>query len=162
MMFLCFSFSEEVVLSLVVVNIFLTLIVTKFHFQQQVHALVHDIFSVCQVGYWNEDEKYVTTASLMRGSNDTYGLQNRTYIVTTILVSRCKIDRKIKQREDDTISHLMLKDTKGKTIWCPEVHFSLQQYIYSALENAQYVLHLAVLPCSLCGSDITISVFNTT
>lgn len=45
---------------------------------------------MCQVGYWNEDEKYVTTASLMRGSNETYGLQNRTYIVTTILVSQCK------------------------------------------------------------------------
>lgn len=27
----------------------------------------------------------------MRSSNDTYGLQNRTYIVTTILVSQCKI-----------------------------------------------------------------------
>ncbi|KAK1904303.1 Glutamate receptor 1, partial [Dissostichus eleginoides] len=41
-----------------------------------------------KVGYWNEDEKYVTTASFMRGSNETYGLQNRTYIVTTILVSK--------------------------------------------------------------------------
>ncbi|XP_077433437.1 glutamate receptor 1a isoform X3 [Vanacampus margaritifer] len=40
-----------------------------------------------KVGYWNEDEKYVTTATLMRGSNETYGLQNRTYIVTTILES---------------------------------------------------------------------------
>ncbi|XP_029917980.1 glutamate receptor 1a isoform X2 [Myripristis murdjan] len=40
-----------------------------------------------KVGYWNEDEKYVSTAAYMRGSNDTYGLQNRTYIVTTILES---------------------------------------------------------------------------
>ncbi|XP_077588459.1 glutamate receptor 1a isoform X1 [Stigmatopora nigra] len=40
-----------------------------------------------KVGYWNEDEKYVTTATFTRGSNDTYGLQNRTYIVTTILES---------------------------------------------------------------------------
>uniref|UniRef100_A0A669BLF5 Glutamate receptor n=1 Tax=Oreochromis niloticus TaxID=8128 RepID=A0A669BLF5_ORENI len=39
-----------------------------------------------KVGYWNEDEKYVTTASL-RGSNETYPLLNRTYIVTTILES---------------------------------------------------------------------------
>uniref|UniRef100_A0A8C6TCS9 Glutamate receptor, ionotropic, AMPA 1a n=1 Tax=Neogobius melanostomus TaxID=47308 RepID=A0A8C6TCS9_9GOBI len=39
-----------------------------------------------KVGYWNEDEKYVTTASFLRG-NETYGLQNRTYIVTTILES---------------------------------------------------------------------------
>lgn len=55
--------------------------------------LVCDISSLSQVGYWNEDEKYVTTASFMRGSNETYGLQNRTYIVTTILVSLCKIER---------------------------------------------------------------------
>uniref|UniRef100_A0A673WFQ5 Glutamate receptor n=1 Tax=Salmo trutta TaxID=8032 RepID=A0A673WFQ5_SALTR len=41
-----------------------------------------------KVGYWNEDEKYVSTATFMRGSNDSsYGLQNRTYIVTTILES---------------------------------------------------------------------------
>ncbi len=42
------------------------------------------IFS--QVGYWNEDEKFVSTAAYIPGSNDTYGLQNRTYIVTTIMV----------------------------------------------------------------------------
>lgn len=29
----------------------------------------------------------------MRGSNETYGLQNRTYIVTTILVSQCNMER---------------------------------------------------------------------
>uniref|UniRef100_A0A6Q2ZI94 Glutamate receptor n=1 Tax=Esox lucius TaxID=8010 RepID=A0A6Q2ZI94_ESOLU len=41
-----------------------------------------------KVGYWNEDEKYVSTATFMRGSNESnYGLQNRTYIVTTILES---------------------------------------------------------------------------
>uniref|UniRef100_A0A671PSY0 Glutamate receptor 1-like n=1 Tax=Sinocyclocheilus anshuiensis TaxID=1608454 RepID=A0A671PSY0_9TELE len=40
-----------------------------------------------KVGYWNEDEKFVSTAAYMPGSNDTYGLQNRTYIVTTILES---------------------------------------------------------------------------
>ncbi|TNN26616.1 Glutamate receptor 1 [Liparis tanakae] len=45
-----------------------------------------------KVGYWNEDEKYVTTASFVRGSNETYGLQNRTYIVTTILVSNTERD----------------------------------------------------------------------
>lgn len=39
-----------------------------------------------QVGYWNEDETFVSTAAYMSGSNDTYGFQNRTYIVTTILV----------------------------------------------------------------------------
>ncbi|CAB1325042.1 unnamed protein product, partial [Coregonus sp. 'balchen'] len=36
-----------------------------------------------KVGYWTEDEKYVSTATFMRGSNDSsYGLQNRTYICT--------------------------------------------------------------------------------
>ncbi|MCJ8734005.1 hypothetical protein PDJAM_G00230500 [Pangasius djambal] len=40
-----------------------------------------------KVGYWNEDEKFVGTAAYMPGSNDTYGFQNRTYIVTTILES---------------------------------------------------------------------------
>uniref|UniRef100_A0A8C9S7P1 Glutamate receptor, ionotropic, AMPA 1a n=1 Tax=Scleropages formosus TaxID=113540 RepID=A0A8C9S7P1_SCLFO len=40
-----------------------------------------------KVGYWNEDEKYVSTATYAPGSNETYGLQNRTYIVTTILES---------------------------------------------------------------------------
>jgi len=38
------------------------------------------------VGYWNEDEKFVSTAAYIPGINETYGLQNRTYIVTTILV----------------------------------------------------------------------------
>ncbi|KAK3536115.1 hypothetical protein QTP70_029354 [Hemibagrus guttatus] len=40
-----------------------------------------------KVGYFNEDEKFVSTAAYMSGSNDTYGFQNRTYIVTTILES---------------------------------------------------------------------------
>ncbi|XP_017330667.1 glutamate receptor 1a isoform X3 [Ictalurus punctatus] len=40
-----------------------------------------------KVGYWNEDEKFVSTAAYMSGSNDTYGFQNHTYIVTTILES---------------------------------------------------------------------------
>lgn len=55
----------------------------KNQFCPQVHLILDD----SQVGYWNEEEKYVNTASFVRGSNDTYGLQNRTYIVTTILVS---------------------------------------------------------------------------
>ncbi|XDV37290.1 hypothetical protein PO909_006914 [Leuciscus waleckii] len=40
-----------------------------------------------KVGYWNEDEKFVSTAAYMPGSNETSGLQNRTYIVTTIMES---------------------------------------------------------------------------
>ncbi|XP_061089654.1 glutamate receptor 1a isoform X2 [Conger conger] len=38
-----------------------------------------------KIGYWNEDEKFVSTAG--SHGNDTYGLLNRTYIVTTILES---------------------------------------------------------------------------
>ncbi|XP_035266459.1 glutamate receptor 1a isoform X4 [Anguilla anguilla] len=38
-----------------------------------------------KIGYWNEDEKYVSTAG--SHGNDTYALLNRTYIVTTILES---------------------------------------------------------------------------
>ncbi|XP_026879870.2 glutamate receptor 1a isoform X1 [Electrophorus electricus] len=40
-----------------------------------------------KVGYWNEDEKFVSTSAYFPGSNGTNGLQNRTYIVTTILES---------------------------------------------------------------------------
>ncbi|XP_066572920.1 glutamate receptor 1 isoform X1 [Amia ocellicauda] len=40
-----------------------------------------------KVGYWNEDESYVNTATYSHVGNDTTGLQNRTYIVTTILES---------------------------------------------------------------------------
>ncbi|XP_051536245.1 glutamate receptor 1-like isoform X3 [Myxocyprinus asiaticus] len=40
-----------------------------------------------KVGYWNEREKYVSTAAYSNILNETFGLQNRTYIVTTILES---------------------------------------------------------------------------
>ncbi|XP_036424895.1 glutamate receptor 1a isoform X1 [Colossoma macropomum] len=40
-----------------------------------------------KVGYWNEDEKFVSTAAFAPGNNDTHGFHNRTYIVTTILES---------------------------------------------------------------------------
>uniref|UniRef100_A0A8C1IZE6 Glutamate receptor n=1 Tax=Cyprinus carpio TaxID=7962 RepID=A0A8C1IZE6_CYPCA len=39
------------------------------------------------VGYWNQHEKYVNTATYSNMLNETYGLQNRTYVVTTILES---------------------------------------------------------------------------
>ncbi|KAL8212103.1 UNVERIFIED_CONTAM: Glutamate receptor 1 [Gekko kuhli] len=38
-----------------------------------------------KIGYWNEDEKFVPTAVDQQGANETTNLQNRTYIVTTIL-----------------------------------------------------------------------------
>ncbi|XP_067279464.1 glutamate receptor 1b isoform X2 [Pseudorasbora parva] len=40
-----------------------------------------------KVGYWNQREKYVNTATYSSVLNETFGLQNRTYIVTTILES---------------------------------------------------------------------------
>ncbi|KAI5096778.1 glutamate receptor, ionotropic, AMPA 1b isoform X1 [Silurus meridionalis] len=40
-----------------------------------------------KVGYWNENEKYVSTATYAHVLNETFGMHNRTYIVTTILES---------------------------------------------------------------------------
>ncbi|XP_077089375.1 glutamate receptor 1b isoform X1 [Siphateles boraxobius] len=40
-----------------------------------------------KVGYWNQHEKYVNTATYSNVLNETFGLQNRTYVVTTILES---------------------------------------------------------------------------
>ncbi|XP_017348937.1 glutamate receptor 1b isoform X4 [Ictalurus punctatus] len=40
-----------------------------------------------KVGYWNENEKYVSTATYAHTLNETFGMHNRTYIVTTILES---------------------------------------------------------------------------
>ncbi|XP_073681239.1 glutamate receptor 1b [Garra rufa] len=40
-----------------------------------------------KVGYWNQHEKYVSTATYTNMLNETFGLQNRTYVVTTILES---------------------------------------------------------------------------
>lgn len=52
----------------------------------------------------------MTTASLMRGSNDTYGLQNRTYIVTTILVSRYEADMfgTVAKNRNDLLKDLLI------------------------------------------------------
>ncbi|CAM4668948.1 unnamed protein product [Leuciscus chuanchicus] len=40
-----------------------------------------------KVGYWNQHEKYVNTATYSNVLNESFGLQNRTYVVTTILES---------------------------------------------------------------------------
>uniref|UniRef100_A0A672SS51 Glutamate receptor 1-like n=1 Tax=Sinocyclocheilus grahami TaxID=75366 RepID=A0A672SS51_SINGR len=40
-----------------------------------------------KVGYWNQHVKYVSTATYSNMLNETFGLQNRTYVVTTILES---------------------------------------------------------------------------
>ena len=39
------------------------------------------------MGYWNEDDGYVSTAVYTPVVEEIFGLQNRTYVVTTILVS---------------------------------------------------------------------------
>lgn len=42
---------------------------------------------VCvEIGYWNERRGYVSTAVYRPVVEEFYGLQNRTYVVTTILV----------------------------------------------------------------------------
>lgn len=45
-----------------------------------------------QIGYWNEKRGYVNTAVYRPTLEEFYGLQNRTYIVTTILVRLGKHD----------------------------------------------------------------------
>lgn len=40
-----------------------------------------------QIGYWNEDDKFVPAATDAQAGGDNSSVQNRTYIVTTILVS---------------------------------------------------------------------------
>ncbi|XP_050817486.1 glutamate receptor 1 isoform X1 [Gopherus flavomarginatus] len=43
----------------------------------------HD--GIRKIGYWNEDDKFLPTATDSQGDNESVTLQNRTYIVTTIL-----------------------------------------------------------------------------
>uniref|UniRef100_A0A4W3H636 Glutamate receptor n=1 Tax=Callorhinchus milii TaxID=7868 RepID=A0A4W3H636_CALMI len=40
---------------------------------------------VRKIGYWNEDDRFMPTSTDPHSSNETSGIQNRTYIVTTIL-----------------------------------------------------------------------------
>ena len=44
-------------------------------------------FCVFQIGYWNEMDKMVVTKSDLY-PNDTSGMENKTVIVTTILVKK--------------------------------------------------------------------------
>lgn len=45
--------------------------------------------SVCvfQIGYWSEVDKMVVTLTELPSGNDTSGLENKTVVVTTILVN---------------------------------------------------------------------------
>ncbi|XP_026541660.1 glutamate receptor 1 isoform X3 [Notechis scutatus] len=55
----------------------------RTNYTLHVIEMKHD--GIRKIGYWNEDEKFVPTITDQQGSNETTTLQNRTYIVTTIL-----------------------------------------------------------------------------
>ncbi|XP_054831536.1 glutamate receptor 1 isoform X2 [Eublepharis macularius] len=55
----------------------------RTNYTLHVIEMKHD--GIRKIGYWNEDEKLVPTAIDQQGANETTNLQNRTYIVTTIL-----------------------------------------------------------------------------
>uniref|UniRef100_A0A672SS60 Glutamate receptor n=1 Tax=Sinocyclocheilus grahami TaxID=75366 RepID=A0A672SS60_SINGR len=59
---------------------------TGFGSEIPVHCCDIPLFCL-QVGYWNQHVKYVSTATYSNMLNETFGLQNRTYVVTTILES---------------------------------------------------------------------------
>lgn len=42
---------------------------------------------VFQIGYWSEVDKMVVTLTELPSGNDTSGLENKTVVVTTILVN---------------------------------------------------------------------------
>lgn len=44
------------------------------------------IFVIWQIGYWSEIDKMVVTVTDVSALNDSMGLENKTVIVTTILV----------------------------------------------------------------------------
>ncbi|KAM3849044.1 glutamate receptor 1 isoform 3-T3 [Vipera latastei] len=55
----------------------------RTNYTLHVIEMKHD--GIRKIGYWNEDEKFVPTITDQQGANETTTLQNRTYIVTTIL-----------------------------------------------------------------------------
>nr|XP_056723251.1 glutamate receptor 1 isoform X2 [Euleptes europaea] len=55
----------------------------RTNYTLHVIEMKHD--GIRKIGYWNEDEKFVPTAVDQQGANETTNLQNRTYIVATIL-----------------------------------------------------------------------------
>ncbi|XP_054244910.1 glutamate receptor 1 isoform X4 [Indicator indicator] len=55
----------------------------RTNYTLHVIEMKHD--GVRKIGYWNEDEKLVPTAIDTQSGNESTSLQNRTYIVTTIL-----------------------------------------------------------------------------
>ncbi|XP_062443644.1 glutamate receptor 1 isoform X3 [Rhea pennata] len=55
----------------------------RTNYTLQVIEMKHD--GIRKIGYWNEDEKLVPAAVDTQSGNESTSLQNRTYIVTTIL-----------------------------------------------------------------------------
>ncbi|KAM4653659.1 glutamate receptor 1 isoform 4-T4 [Amazona ochrocephala] len=55
----------------------------RTNYTLHVIEMKHD--GIRKIGYWNEDEKLVPTAIDTQSGNESTSLQNRTYIVTTIL-----------------------------------------------------------------------------
>ncbi|MGH0116625.1 UNVERIFIED_CONTAM: hypothetical protein FKN15_012220 [Acipenser sinensis] len=50
-----------------------------------IHVMEMAPIGAKRVGYWTEDDKFVSTETDSHAGNESTGLQNRTYIVTTIL-----------------------------------------------------------------------------
>ncbi|XP_006021199.1 glutamate receptor 1 isoform X3 [Alligator sinensis] len=55
----------------------------RTNYTLHVMEMKHD--GIRKIGYWNEDEKFVPAATDAQGGNESMSLQNKTYIVTTIL-----------------------------------------------------------------------------
>ncbi|EPY73111.1 glutamate receptor 1 isoform 3 [Camelus ferus] len=57
----------------------------RTNYTLHVIEMKHD--GIRKIGYWNEDDKFVPAATDSQAGGDNSSVQNRTYIVTTILVS---------------------------------------------------------------------------
>ncbi|XP_034961608.1 glutamate receptor 1 isoform X2 [Zootoca vivipara] len=64
----------------------------RTNYTLHVIEMKHD--GIRKIGYWNEDEKLVPTAVDQPGANETTTLQDRVYIVTTILESPYVMEKK--------------------------------------------------------------------
>ncbi|KAJ6667870.1 hypothetical protein lerEdw1_016191 [Lerista edwardsae] len=70
----------------------------RTNYTLHVIEMKHD--GIRKIGYWNEDEKLVPTAVDQQGANETTNLQNRTYIVTTILEAPYVMQKKNNEQLD--------------------------------------------------------------
>uniref|UniRef100_A0A670IH24 Glutamate receptor n=1 Tax=Podarcis muralis TaxID=64176 RepID=A0A670IH24_PODMU len=64
----------------------------RTNYTLHVIEMKHD--GIRKIGYWNEDEKLVPTAVDQQGANETTTLQDRVYIVTTILEAPYVMEKK--------------------------------------------------------------------